>query len=74
MCMTPKEIQEHIDNGTLLDILVSETEFDAKPHEKGKMQLELRFPQWYHIHISEESKLEIESLIRKNSGLFFNKQ
>ena len=65
--MTPKEIQEHIDNKTLLERLMRDVEIDSKQAADGKTQLEIRFPEWYKTHISDESKDMIEALIRKNA-------
>ena len=64
--MTPQEIQEHINNDTFFDILEQHMEVKTTRNENDQFQMEIKFPEWYHTRISEESKREIEALIREN--------
>lgn len=65
--MLPADIQRHIDNDTLLDMLMRETA--VTPHERadGRLMLEMSFPEWYTRYISEASRANIEALIRENA-------
>ena len=65
--MTPQKIQEHIENGTFFDTLMQHVQVDAKPCGDGKTRLEIRFPEWYATHISDDSRVMIEALIRENA-------
>ncbi len=65
--MTPEDIRRHIENGTLMHALMKEVELTAHRDENKQTKLEIRFPEWYEVHISPESKEQIESLILENA-------
>lgn len=63
--LTREQVEAHIKGGAFWDILSRDVQIAALPG-RGTTELELRFPGWYHAHISETSKREIEALVRAN--------
>ena len=65
--MQPEEIQKHIDEGTFFDLLMEEVKMISSRGPNNEVKIELKFPVWYTLYITEESREQIEALIRENA-------
>ena len=69
--MTPDEIQRCFSNGTFVQRLMQEVRMNALPFGDNKVELQLEFPEWYTMHVAEETRAHIETLIRKHAQAAF---
>ena len=65
--MRPEDIQRHINDNTIMTVLMRETVVTPHESENGKLLLEIEFPDWYTRYMSKESQTQLEALIRENA-------